>query len=68
MIRVILAKESFTPFDIRAKTKFSVQHRLAAEGAKVALVDINRNGLDEKVSKLTENGFTAKVAFKLMTR
>ena len=47
--------------------KFSVQHRLAAEGAKVALVDINRNGLDEKVSKLTENGFTAKVAFKLMT-
>ena len=58
--------QTLTPFDPRAKTKFSVQHRLAAEGAKVALVDINRNGLDEKVAKLTDSGFTAKVAFKLM--
>ena len=67
--RVILApKERLTPFDLRTQTKFCVQHRLAAEGAKVALVDKNRNGLDEKVSKMTENGFTAKAALKLMTR
>ena len=40
----------------------AVGHRVAREGARVALVDLNRDKLEEQKNFLNDKGFTATVS------
>ena len=44
----------------------AVGHRIATEGARVALVDLNREKLKEQKNILTEKGFNVTVRFLLL--
>ena len=44
----------------------AVGHRIATEGARVALVDLNREKLEEQKNILTEKGFDVTVRFLLL--